>query len=296
MARRGFGVSTLTVVRPAGTRSAGAVGEVCDDPESVAVVEMYGPNQRSGRVSAPVLALAAAAQQRNRTAADLDAPGRRASRADGHRDRRPRCREHLDNGDGRRSTADGRCTRTLPRPARALDDCTDDQVSPPACGNRWASCTITRSRTATCAASEITIDEGTARFGGFGSAEYGATDEQLQADIAQLLVTTTELYGAEAAVGAAIDVFGKDAVLMASRRLTKSAMPARIRKSVADRRRRDVRRSRRGEAANRAPTRSSPRPITRFTRNQVDPVWCCSSRWSTLPTRSSAPCLRSSPN
>ena len=50
------------------------------------------------------------------------------------------------------------------------------------------------------AAKEITIDEGTARFGGFGNAEYGATDEQLQADIAQLLVTTTDVYGAEPAV------------------------------------------------------------------------------------------------
>ncbi len=81
---------------------------------------------------------------------------------------------------------------------------------------------------------EITVDDGTARFGGFGNAEYGATDEQLQADIAQLLMTTLGVYGAPAAVGAAVDVFGKDAVLMASRRLTKSAMPSRIRKSVAD--------------------------------------------------------------
>ena len=76
---------------------------------------------------------------------------------------------------------------------------------------------------------EITVDEGEVLFGGFGYAEFGATDVPLQADIAQLLVTTTELYGAEAAVAAAIDVFGKDAVLTASRRLTKSAVPARIR-------------------------------------------------------------------
>jgi len=73
---------------------------------------------------------------------------------------------------------------------------------------------------------EITIDDGTARFGGFGNAEYGANDEQLQADAAQLLMTTTDVYGAPAAVGAAVDVFGKDAILKASRRLTKSAMPS----------------------------------------------------------------------
>jgi uncharacterized protein (TIRG00374 family) len=81
---------------------------------------------------------------------------------------------------------------------------------------------------------EITIDEARARFGGFGNAEYGANDKQLKADVAQLLVTTTDVYGARPAVGAAVDVFGKDAVLLASRRLTKSAMPSRIRKSVAD--------------------------------------------------------------
>ena len=72
---------------------------------------------------------------------------------------------------------------------------------------------------------EITVDDGAVLFGGFGSAEYGATDVQLQSDIAQLLVTTSALYDAESAVGAAIDAFGKDAILTASRRLTKSAVP-----------------------------------------------------------------------
>jgi uncharacterized protein (TIRG00374 family) len=115
---------------------------------------------------------------------------------------------------------------------------------------------------------EITFDDGTAQFGGFGSAEYGATDEQLQADVAQLLVTTTALYDAAAAVGAAVDVFGKDAVLLASRRLTKSAMPSRIRKSVADAgavmsAARDEVKRRTGADQIRAET------TTRFTRYQV---------------------------
>ena len=70
------------------------------------------------------------------------------------------------------------------------------------------------------------MDDGAVLFGGFGSAEYGATDNQLQSDLAQLLVTTSALYDAESAVGAAIDAFGKDAVLNASRRLTKAAVPA----------------------------------------------------------------------
>ena len=50
---------------------------------------------------------------------------------------------------------------------------------------------------------EITVDAGKALFGGFGNSEYGASDEQLQSDIAQLLVTTTNRFGAEAAVRAA---------------------------------------------------------------------------------------------
>src|SRR6201993_2135043 len=82
--------------------------------------------------------------------------------------------------------------------------------------------------------SEITVDGDTVLFGGFGNAEYGATDTQLQSDIAQLLVTTSALYDAESAVGAAIDAFGKDTVLTASRRLTKSAVPKEIRKSIPD--------------------------------------------------------------
>src|SRR4029079_12931948 len=47
LARRGFGVSTLTVVRPAGTGPL-VLSAKSADPEAVAVVEMYGPKQRSG--------------------------------------------------------------------------------------------------------------------------------------------------------------------------------------------------------------------------------------------------------
>ncbi len=115
---------------------------------------------------------------------------------------------------------------------------------------------------------EITVDDGKVLFGGFDNAEYGATDIQLQGDIAQLLVTTSALYGAEPAVAAAIDVFGKDAVLVASRRLTKSAMPQRIRESVTDAKtvmsglRDEVKRQ---TGADQIKTET----ITRFTRYQV---------------------------
>src|SRR3954453_8413959 len=47
MARRGFGVSMLTVVRPAGAGPL-VLSANADAPDSVAVLEMYGPNQRSG--------------------------------------------------------------------------------------------------------------------------------------------------------------------------------------------------------------------------------------------------------
>ena len=78
-------------------------------------------------------------------------------------------------------------------------------------------------------AKKITVDDDAVLFGGFDHAEYGATDAQLQSDIAQLLVTTSALYDAPTAVRAAIGVFGKGDVLTASRRLTKAAVPKRIR-------------------------------------------------------------------
>jgi len=115
---------------------------------------------------------------------------------------------------------------------------------------------------------EITVDDGTVLFGGFGSAEFGATDTQLQADIAQLLVTTSALYDAKSAVSAAIDAFGKDNVLSASRRLTKSAVPKRIRQSLSDAgavisgARAEVKRQ---TGADQIKTET----ITRFTRSQV---------------------------
>ncbi|NMN95459.1 lysylphosphatidylglycerol synthase transmembrane domain-containing protein [Antrihabitans stalactiti] len=83
-------------------------------------------------------------------------------------------------------------------------------------------------------AAELRIEDGTILFGGFGNAELGASDSHLQSDIAQLLITSTALFGEVRTVRTAIDRFGEDAVVAASRRLTKSAMPARIRKSVPD--------------------------------------------------------------
>src|SRR4029077_3799661 len=265
LARRGFLVSRLTVVRPAGTGPL-ALSAKSDDPESVAVVEMYGPNQRSGGFLRQFWRWL---RLRNRETAPLQASMRRAV-------------EHRalmaiaigDMGVANSATLamaalDRGWTLYAHSPASgtAITDCSDEG----AVALVWESLGTLHDHQichGDLRGQEITIDDGTARFGGFGSAEYGATDEQLQADVAQLLVTTTELYGASAAVGAAVDVFGKDAVLMASRRLTRSAMPSRIRKSVADpgavisAARDEVKRQTGAEQI-------KSETITRFTRSQV---------------------------
>ncbi|WP_433196895.1 flippase-like domain-containing protein [Nocardia sp. CA-107356] len=81
---------------------------------------------------------------------------------------------------------------------------------------------------------EIRIENGATLFGGFASAEFGASAKQRQSDVAQLLVSTTAVFGKEAAVRTAIDTLGEPTVLTAASRLTKSAMPAGIKKTIPD--------------------------------------------------------------
>jgi len=83
-------------------------------------------------------------------------------------------------------------------------------------------------------AEEIRIVDGRVLFGGFSAAEFGAYDPRFQTDVAQLLLTTGSLYGAESAVRTAIGVLGKPAVVDASRRLTRTALPKLLRVSVPD--------------------------------------------------------------
>ena len=117
-------------------------------------------------------------------------------------------------------------------------------------------------------ATEISVDDGTGLFGGFGNSEYGASDEQLQSDVAQLLATSTERFGAKAAVSTAIAAMGTDTVLAASRRLTRSAMPARLNKSLSEPKAvlasvRDEVKLQTGAAQIQTET------VTRFTRKQI---------------------------
>ena len=265
LSRRGFVVSALTVVRPAGPGPL-VLSASAHEPDSAAIVELYGPNQRSGgvlRQSWRWLRL------RNRETAPLQTSMRRAVE---HRALMAIAIGDLDVANSS-TLAMGALDRgwTLyahtPPSGTAINDCGDEGAA----ARVWQSLGTLHNHQIShgdLRSKEITIDDGTARFGGFGNAEYGATDEQLQADVAQLLLTTTEVYGAATAVGAAVDVFGKDAILLASRRLTKSAMPSRIRKSVTDAgavlsaARDEVKRQTGADQI-------KPETITRFTRNQV---------------------------
>ncbi|MGO9926087.1 MAG: lysylphosphatidylglycerol synthase transmembrane domain-containing protein [Mycobacterium sp.] len=269
MAKRGFVVSGLRVVRPAGPGSI-VLAATAWDPDAPAppeaAIELYGPHQRSGGA---LLQLWRKLRLRGTETAPLVASMRRAVEhralmaiaiADaGVANTSTIAVAKLDRGwmlyahEPVRGIPLDQCAKTTPvsHVWEALGTLNDRQISH-----------------GDLRSNEITVDDGTVLFGGFGSAEYGATDTQLQSDIAALLVTTSALYDAESAVGAAIEVFGKDTVLDASRRLTKSAVPKRIRQSMADAgavisaARAEVKRQ---TGADQIKTET----ITRFTRRQV---------------------------
>ena len=154
LARRGFPVSALTVVRPAGrgplVLSARAEPE-SDESGKTASVELYGPNQRSGGA---LRQFWRKLRLRTSETAPLQLSVRRAveHRAlDGHRDRRPRDRQQFDAVRRRRWTAAGPCTPTA-RPAACRSVNAPARPRSPTSGKRWACCTNTASPTATCAA------------------------------------------------------------------------------------------------------------------------------------------------
>jgi glycosyltransferase 2 family protein len=269
MGKRGFVVSALTVVRPAGPGPL-VLAATAWDPDATALteaaIELYGPHQRSGGA---LLQLWRKLRLRDSETAPLVASMRRAVEH--------RALMAIAIGDVGVANTSTIAVATLDRgwmlyahkPVRGipLDECA--KTTPVA--RVWESLQLLNDHRIShgdLRSNEITVDDGTVLFGGFGSAEYGATDAQLQSDIAQLLVTTSALYDAESAVGAAIDAFGKDAVLTASRRLTKSAVPKRIRESVADAR--AVISGSRAEVMRQTGTdQIKTETITRFTRSQV---------------------------
>ena len=265
MAKRGFVVSMLTVVRPAGPGPL-VLSATSTDSGTRAAIELYGPHQRSGGALRQVwwkLRL------RGSETAPLQTSMQRAV-------------EHRalmaiaigETGVANTSTLalaalERGWTLYAHKPVRgtALDECAG-QTS---VATVWESLhTLHESQIShgDLRCHEITVDDGAVLFGGFGSAEYGATDAQLQSDIAQLLVTTSALYDAKSAVGAAIEAFGKDMILTASRRLTKSAVPKRIRQSVANAG--DVISSARAEVKRQTGAdQIKAETITRFSRSQA---------------------------
>ncbi len=231
MARRGFVVSALRVIRPAGSGPL-VMSAISEGSDATAEIELYGPHQRSGGA---LRQLWSKVRLRGSETAPLLPSMRRAIEH--------RALLAIAVGDLGVANTSVLCFAPLDRGWTLY-------AQKPVAGTP-----ITECATATPASlvwqslrrlhdhqvshgdlrdTEITVKDGAALFGGFGSAEYGATDAQLQSDIAQLLVTTSALYDAKSAVGAAIETFGKDAVLTASRRLTKSAVPKTIRESVSD--------------------------------------------------------------
>ena len=278
MTRRGFRVSALTVVRPAGrgplvlraTREpAGAThgrSDVADPVEDTAVVELYGPHQRGGGF---LRQFWSKLRLRNSETAPLHASMRRAVE---HRALMAIAVGDLalaNNSPIALATLDRGWTLYSHRSShgRSLGDCANEIPVT----RVWDSLGVLHSQQIShgdLRSKNVTVVDGTPMFGSFAYAEYGASEAHLHTDIAQLLLTTTDLYGAQPAVQAAITVFGNDSVLAASRRLTKAAVPKRIRASVrqagtAMSTARDEVKQQTGADQITAET------ITRFTRNQL---------------------------
>lgn len=264
LSRRGFLVHALTVVRPAGHGPLEL--SATDESDSVAVVELYGPNQRSGGALRQVWRWL---KLRGSETGPLQASLRRAVEH--------RALMTIAIGDLGVANTTSMAVAGLERgwtlyahtPPRgtALDEAAEDGLVT----SVWGSLGVLHRHQIShgdLRRKEITVDGGKTLFGGFGNSEYGASDEQLQSDIAQLLMTTTDKFGAEAAVRAAIDALDKDTVLTASRRLTKSALPKRIRSSVDDPK--ALMTAARDEVKKQTGAdKIQPETITRFSRKQL---------------------------
>lgn len=290
LARRGFVVSSLTVIQPAGRGPL----ILSAAPKHPAVIELYSPHQRSGGA---LLQLWRKVRLRETETAPLQTSMRRvlehralmtiavgdlgvantSTVAVAELDRGWALYAHRPVRGTPISAAAGHDLVPVTRVWEALRRLHNQQISH-----------------GDLRSTEITVDDGAVLFGGFGNAEYGATDAQLQSDIAQLLVTTAALYQAAPAVRAAIHTFGTDTVLTASRRLTKTAVPAGIRHSVPDARA-VIDQARLEVMRQTATDQIQAETITRFTRGQliqllllVGLVYVASPFISTVPTFFSA--------
>lgn len=232
LAGRGYTVTRFTVVRPAGP-GALLLSATVEERERALVVELYGKNQRS---------LSALRQLwrwltfRSSETAPLHGSMHRAVE---HRALMATALAELGLAAHRPVTVAGLprgwmlYAHTLPA-GRSIEQ---DPADTAALDSVWRALTVLRERGIAhgeLRPAEIRVGPDGALFGGFTAAELCASDAQLQSDIAQLLVSMTAVFGAEAAVRSAIGVLGEQTVLTASRRLTKFAMPGGIRKSIPD--------------------------------------------------------------
>ncbi|GAB2523821.1 flippase-like domain-containing protein [Nocardia heshunensis] len=112
------------------------------------------------------------------------------------------------------------------------------------------------------------LDDDTVLFEGFVQSEFGAYKVRFDSDVAQLLLSSSALFGPEPAVRAALEVLDKQAVLDASTRLTKTAMPAHLRKAVPESG--ALMKDLRAEVAEQTgQDKIAAAQVTRFSRNQI---------------------------
>jgi glycosyltransferase 2 family protein len=264
MTRRGCTVTTLKVVRLSGSGSLVLTAACSDD--TTAGLELYSPNQSSGGT---LRQLWRKLTLRGGETAPFQASMRRTVEH--------RALMAIAIGDLGLANTSPLAVSALSRgwmlyaeaPTRGTP--LDEVVDTTLVARIWGALRVMHDRQIShgdLRTNKITVDEGSVLFGGFDHAEYGATDAQLQSDIAQLMVTTSALYDAPTAVRAAIGVFGKEAVLTASRRLTKAAVPKRLRDSIPNARglmtaARDEVQLQTGAAEIQTQT------VTRFNRNQI---------------------------
>jgi len=231
LAKRGHPVTSFTVLKPAGPGPL-VLSATAEGPEPEIVVEMYGQNQRSGGVikqgwrwltfrgseSVPIHAsMRRAVEHRALMGIAIGELGIASST--------PLAVSVLDRGWAL-------FAHSAPR-GKAVDESSEDSLAV----TIWHGLQTLHERQIShgdLRSAEIWDDNGTALFGGFAFAELGASDAQMQSDVAQLLISTSTLFGVERAVRIAIETLGEDTVVTAAGRLTKAAIPTRVLKSVPD--------------------------------------------------------------